>query len=84
MAALAPVVEDPEAVSEASCLLTFLAGGFGNSRVNADIKSIARGIGKQTGAYSVCCDTASNKISDTIDGFLKHIHKSMDFVAEKI
>ena len=50
VAAVAPVVEDPEAVSEESCLPTFLARGFGNSRVNADIKSITKGIGTHTDA----------------------------------
>merc|ERR1712060_379642 len=46
--------------------------------------SVTRAVGKRTGTYAKCIPTGGNIISDTIDGFLMNMDKSVDVFAEKI
>merc|ERR1719215_1759577 len=46
--------------------------------------SIKRAIGKRTGSYSRCVPTGGNILSDTINGFLMNMDRSVDVFAEKI
>merc|ERR1711963_795566 len=41
-------------------------------------------IAKRTGSYAKCIPTGGNIISDTINGFLMNMDKSVDVFAEKI
>jgi len=83
--AVAPVVEMPkeEAVAGAA-LPTVTAHGMGDSCFNPGMKSITHGIGQKTGSYARCVPTAGNILTDTVDGFLKNMDKSVDYFAAKI
>jgi palmitoyl-protein thioesterase len=84
LAAIAPVIVDPESTSEGSYLPTVVAHGMGDSCYNAGMKSITKGIGTKTGEYSVCFGTGNNVVTDTINGFLKNMDASVEFFANKI
>jgi palmitoyl-protein thioesterase len=85
VAAIAPVIAAPEESGNADAYLhTVVAHGMGDSCFNRGMKSITKGVGQKTGQYSTCIGTAGNRITDTIDGFLKNMDKSIDYFADKI
>jgi palmitoyl-protein thioesterase len=85
VAAIAPVIAAPaDSGSADEYIPTVVAHGMGDSCFNAGMKSITNGIGQKTGQYSTCIGTAGNRITDTIDGFLKNMDKSVDYFADKI
>jgi palmitoyl-protein thioesterase len=85
VAAIAPVIGEPQTASnDGEYLPTVVAHGMGDSCFNAGMKSITKGIGQKTAQYSTCIGTAGNRITDTIDGFLKNMDKSIDYFADKI
>jgi len=84
LAAIAPEIDEPAGKSGGSYLPTVVAHGMGDSCFNRGMKSITKAIGTQTGEYSVCIGTGNNRISDTINGFLKNMDSSVDFFADKI
>merc|ERR1712070_361825 len=85
VAAIAPEIDAPEESGNADAYIpTVVAHGMGDSCFNRGMKSITEGIGQKTGQYSTCIGTAGNRITDTIDGFLKNMDKSIDYFADKI
>ena len=68
----------------ASKLPTVFAHGMGDSCFNAGMKQITADTGKHIGSYAVCIPTGDNWLSDTINGFLQTMDKSVDVFAEKI
>jgi palmitoyl-protein thioesterase len=85
VAAIAPEIAAPAEDGNADEYIpTVVAHGMGDSCFNRGMKSITNGIGQKTGQYSTCIGTAGNRITDTIDGFLKNMDKSVDYFADKI
>lgn len=84
MAAIAPEVDMPSQAAAGTYLPTVVAHGMGDSCFNSGMKSITKGIGSTTSSYSTCIGTGNNRISDTINGFLKNMDASVEFFAEKI
>ena len=68
----------------ASKLPTVFAHGMGDSCFNAGMKEITADTGKHIGSYAVCVPTGDNWLTDTINGFLQPMDKSVDIFAEKI
>ena len=60
------------------------AHGMGDSCFNAGMKQITSDAAAHVGAYGVCVPTGDNVVSDTIDGFLMNMDKSVDVFAGKI
>lgn len=71
-------------LQDSSKLPTVFAHGMGDSCFNSGMKQITADTGKHIGSYSVCVPTGDNVISDTINGFLMNMDKSVDVFAEKI
>lgn len=67
-----------------STLPVVIAHGMGDSCFNAGMKSITAAAGSHLGVYSTCIPTGKNRITDTINGFLLSMDKSIDVFAEKI
>ena len=67
-----------------SKLPTVFAHGMGDSCFNSGMKQITADTGKHIGSYAVCVPTGDNVISDTINGFLLNMDKSVDVFAAKI
>jgi palmitoyl-protein thioesterase len=85
---IAPVMEslprgDP-LKANADVLPVVVTHGMGDSCFNAGMKSITTFAGEQVGAYSTCIPTGDNEISDTINGFLLNMDKSVDVFAKKV
>ena len=57
---------------------------MGDSCFNSGMKQITADTGKHIGSYAVCIPTGDNWLSDTINGFLLNMDKSVDVFAEKI
>jgi len=60
------------------------AHGMGDSCFNSGMKSITADLAKHLGVYGVCVPTGDNFLSDTINGFLMNMDKSVDVFAKKI
>ena len=69
---------------ESAALPTVLAHGMGDSCFNGGMSEITKDVGKHIGTYSVCVPTGDNWLSDTINGFLLQMDKSVDVFAKKI
>jgi len=67
-----------------SALPTVLGHGMGDSCFEPGMGSIGKLIAKRTGSYAKCIPTGGNIITDTINGFLMNMDKSVDVFAEKI
>jgi len=67
-----------------TALPTILGHGMGDSCFEPGMASIGRLISKRTGSYAKCIPTGGNIITDTINGFLMNMDKSVDVFAEKI
>jgi len=63
---------------------TVFAHGMGDSCFNEGMKQITADTGSHIGSYAVCVPTGDNEISDTINGFLLNMDKSVDVFASKI
>jgi len=70
--------------AKANPLPIVVAHGMGDSCFNAGMKSITKAAGNNVGSYSVCVPTGDNDITDTINGFLLNMDKSVDVFAKKI
>jgi len=83
----AAVVDWPGALTlggGSSSLPLVFAHGMGDSCFNAGMKQITADSGKHLNVYSICVPTGNNTISDTINGFLMNMDKSVDVFADKI
>lgn len=58
--------------------------GMGDSCFNPGMKSVTQASGNRLGVYATCIPTADHWITDTIDGFLKSMDKSVDTFAAKV
>merc|ERR1711879_220898 len=67
-----------------STLPTVTAHGMGDSCFEPGFGSVTKGIAKRTGTYAKCIPTGGNIVSDTLNGFLMSMDKSVDVFAEKI
>jgi palmitoyl-protein thioesterase len=79
-----PEVAMPQQSSASATLPTVAGHGMGDSCWEPGFASVTRAIAKRTGTYAKCIPTGSNIISDTINGFLMNMDKSVDVFAEKI
>ena len=61
-----------------------LAHGMGDSCFNSGFKSVTAAVASKLGVYATCIPTGSNAISDTINGFLMNMDKSVDVFAAKV
>lgn len=61
-----------------------VAHGMGDSCFNPGMKSVTQASGNRLGVYATCIPTADHWITDTIDGFLKSMDKSVDTVSTKL
>ena len=57
---------------------------MGDSCFNSGMKQITADAGTHLGVYSTCVPTGNNRITDTINGFLKDMDSSIDVFAQKI
>merc|ERR1712100_539146 len=76
-------LDTPEGAPNAA-LPTVLGHGMGDSCFEPGMASIGRAIAKRTGSYATGKPTGGNIITDTINGFLMNMDKSVDVFAEKI
>jgi len=84
---LRAVVEEmalPTSAGKSGVLPTVTAHGMGDSCFERGFKSVTEGIAKRTGTYAQCIPTGGNLITDTINGFLLNMDKSVDVFAAKI
>jgi palmitoyl-protein thioesterase len=58
--------------------------GMGDSCFNPGMKSITKAAGDRLGVYSVCIPTGGNLITDTINGFLMNMDRSVDEFAKRV
>jgi len=83
--AVVPVLAEPsQAEGAGAALPTVTAHGMGDSCYEPGFASVTRGIGKRTGSYARCIPTGNNIVTDTINGFLLNMDKSVEVFAEKI
>merc|ERR1712232_1386533 len=75
---------EPEASPVAASLPTVLGHGMGDSCFEPGFSSVTKAIAKRTNTYAKCIPTGGNILSDTINGFLMNMDKSVDVFAEKI
>lgn len=71
-------------LAKASTLPTVTAHGMGDSCWEPGFSSVTRGIGKRTNSYAKCIPTGGNIITDTLNGYLMNMDKSVDVFAAKI
>merc|ERR1712137_752105 len=76
--------EEPEPSPVAASLPTVLGHGMGDSCFEPGFSSVTKAVGKRTGSYAKCIPTGGNILSDTINGFLMNMDKSVDVFASKI
>merc|ERR1711934_257922 len=87
LAAIMPNITVPEFnpyANATTAMPLVVAHGMGDSCFNPGMKSVTQAAGNHLGVYATCIPTADNWISDTIDGFLKNMDKSVDFFAKKV
>lgn len=61
-----------------------VAHGMGDSCFNPGMKSVTQAAGNHLGVYSVCIPTGNGWLTDTIDGFLKNMDRSVEAFAAKV
>ena len=81
---LGPALADFAMKVDDSKLPTVFGHGMGDSCFNSGMKQITADTGKHIGSYAVCVPTGDNVVSDTINGFLMNMDKSVDVFAKKI
>merc|ERR1719210_949507 len=74
----------PAESGPSTALPVVTAHGMGDSCFEPGFRSVTRFVGRKTGSYAVCVPTGSNIITDTINGFLMSMDKSVDVFARKI
>ncbi len=79
-----PAGAAPEPVAANSTLPFVFAHGMGDSCFRRGMKQITERTAAHAGAYGVCIPTGNNLITDTINGFLMNMDKSVDVFASKI
>jgi len=87
LAAVVDVPTDPSFTAHArnSSQLPFVfAHGMGDSCFNPGMKRITKDTAAHVGVYGTCIPTGKNVITDTINGFLMTMDKSVDVFAENI
>jgi hypothetical protein len=67
-----------------SALPTVLGHGMGDSCFNPGFSSIVKAVAKRTGNYATCIPTGDDVNSDTTNGFLMDMDRSVDIFASKI
>merc|ERR1712216_254817 len=67
-----------------SALPTVTGHGMGDSCWEPGFKSVTKAIGSRTGSYAVCIPTGGNIVTDTINGYLMSMDRSVDVFAAKI
>eukprot|EP01065_Artemidia_motanka_P050504 TRINITY_DN865_c0_g1_i1.p2 TRINITY_DN865_c0_g1~~TRINITY_DN865_c0_g1_i1.p2 ORF type:complete len:340 (+),score=161.42 TRINITY_DN865_c0_g1_i1:76-1095(+) len=86
-AQMVPTLADPDTIPQGSSgkLPVVVGHGMGDSCFNPlSSGRITKLIGKHTGSYTKCIPTGKNLISDTVNGFLMNMDKSVDLFAEQI
>merc|ERR1719382_1869857 len=78
------VQEEPQPAAVAASLPTVLGHGMGDSCFEPGFSSVTKAVGTRTGTYATCIPTGGNILTDTINGFLLNMDKSVDVFAEKI
>jgi len=61
-----------------------VAHGMGDSCFNPGMKSITKAAGNHLGVYSTCIPTGGNLLTDTIDGFLLNMDKSVEAFKKRV
>lgn len=84
LAAIAGNFTVPAANVEADGTPIVVAHGMGDSCFNPGMKSITQAAGNHMGSYSVCIPTGDTQITDTINGFLMSMDKSVEVFAKKV
>merc|ERR1719482_1317639 len=57
---------------------------MGDSCFNPGFKSVTKAVGDKLSTYATCIPTGDNLISDTVNGFLLNMDKSVDVFAKKV
>lgn len=85
LAAIAPnvTVGAPQNASDGA-LPVVVAHGMGDSCFNPGMKSITQAAANRLGVYGTCIPTGATQLTDTIDGFLKNMDKSVEYFAQKV
>lgn len=78
------VAEPLQSEFAGSALPTVTGHGMGDSCFEPGFASVTRAVAKRTGSYAKCIPTGGNIITDTINGFLMNMDKSVDVFAAKI
>jgi len=81
---LGPALTDFAMIQDDTKLPTVFGHGMGDSCFNGGMKQITADAGKHIGSYAVCVPTGDNWLSDTLNGFLMNMDKSVDVFAAKI
>jgi len=83
-ATMAPLFGANQRGPTAGTLPVVVAHGMGDSCFNPGMSSVTKSAGDRLGVYSVCIPTGDNLITDTINGFLLNMDKSVDVFAKKV
>merc|ERR1712125_36287 len=75
-------VQDVQGKTDA--LPTVTAHGMGDSCWEPGFHSVTKQIGARTGSYARCVPTGGNILTDTVNGYLMNMDKSVEVFAEKI
>lgn len=79
------IVQEGDYSAPAGTALPTVTGhGMGDSCFEPGFASVTRAIGKRTNSYAKCIPTGNNILSDTINGYLMDMDKSVDIFAAKI
>merc|ERR1711907_611676 len=70
--------------ADAAALPLVVAHGMGDSCFNPGMKSVTQAAGNHLGVYSTCIPTGGNQITDTIDGFLLNMDKSVEAFKKRV
>jgi len=81
---LAPELGEMPASGANATLPVVLAHGMGDSCFNPGMKSIVKATTDRLGVYATCVPTGDHWVSDTINGFLMNMDKSVDEFAKRI
>jgi len=74
----------PRSPTANASLPMVVAHGMGDSCFNPGMKSITKAAGDRLGVYSVCIPTGNNLITDTINGYLMNMDRSVDEFAKRV
>eukprot|EP00605_Chrysophyceae_sp_TOSAG23-4_P000772 GSChrysophyteH1.ASY1.ANO1.861.1 assembled CDS len=88
-AAIAPELSFPSdemasMTTKSDALPLVFMHGMGDSCFNRGMANIAKESGQHLGVYSLCIPTGSNRIEDTLNGFILNMDASVEVVARAI